>query len=217
MDNSNSFRREVFSSIYLMMLGIIQAAAFTFLLTETLAHVQSTYVNAETQVTFSQMMTDLRLHRSIGTLVAIALITFEYSYLVTVMYRAITVRDIVILFSIGIIEFGMASQTAFATHWWTMNIVFAIGGVFALLNTATFDFSGVFGGDKEKVAIARWHLAREIVLVTLAGGFAYFVLSLIREGRLGMYDELVLTIAWSLGFGAIMLAHSSYYVRRITS
>jgi len=216
MSGERDFRREVFASIYLMMLGIIQASVFAYLLTETLAYVTATYLVASAHPTVGEIFSDLRLLRSVATLAAIALITFEYAYFVTVLYRAITVRDIVLLFLIGIIEFAMASQTANGLNWWVMNVVFSIGGVLALVHTATFNMREVFEGNEVRIRVARLHNLREMAIVVASGLFALWVAVQVHSQSLGFWDEVFLTCVWFGGCGTIMFWNGSIYIKEVT-
>jgi hypothetical protein len=212
----SSFNREVFSSTYLTIIGIIQAAVFTYLIKDTIAYTSVAFTGLTFFELVAKIMNDIYMWQVFATFGAILIITFEYSFFVLLFYRPIAVFDIAILFLIGIVEFYIAAHVGEWQNWWKWNVAFAVAGQLAFLNTLSFNLQDIFGDDKARKKIARWHTVREMLIVAGAGVYAFVISIRFQDGALQNNLDIYLTAVWPLFFGAMMLGNSSHYINRMT-
>lgn len=219
MADEESFQREAFSGTYLTMLGIIQAAAFTLLLTETLAYVQEAYIDvgsAQPLDLFVQSLADLRLWRAFATLAAVIIVTLEFTYFVRVQYRAVSVSDILTLYFMGIAEFCVVSQIPIATNWWITNILYSIAGACVYWNSSTYNFEDLFKGDQRRILLTKWHYVRARAVAITGAFFALFVAYSMLTANMPYVHELVFSMIWLFGFGTIVFWNASDYITEIS-
>ncbi len=210
---SQNFQRQVFSTTYLTILGIVQASAFTYLVTDTLEYVRHEHLGASTDLFV--VLTDMHLVRSLGTLMLIAVATFEYAIFAMIYFHTISARDVVLLFVVGVIEFGVASQTATGLNWWLMAALACGAGVIAQTHPGTFDLRVIFAGDESRMKAARRHNIFSLGIFAIGAAFAACVALMIHGSQLQPSNELVYALSWFLGIGTMLFWNTSLFLKEL--
>lgn len=199
--------RANFPAVYLTTMSIIQGVALGLLASNTFSHVNSR--------AFTGAWIDF-LPYPVMSFMMILIVSFEYTWFISVFQSPPEIWDTVIPFVLGFLEIAPTFYLTEPSTWWLFNSVFCLFGTIAFLNTlriAKRDLST--NQEVQDIVMATLHLNSSISIVASAFSLCVGIALAYRHWELAPALLLILLGVYMLYRDEKLLARlRGYYVAR---
>jgi hypothetical protein len=201
---------EIYWSIILTLLGIVEATVFTFTAQKFLSYINAAYPSLDVAVLSHGFWLNPIVWNYAAAVFLVIIVLVEYSYYIGIVARIAKVRDMAILMVLGFFQTWLALSPENPAQFWFVNIWFCVFGIAAYANTTTFP---QFDEPNEKRnAFLITHLRRQSFIVFLALCYSLALFWGLREGVVGEVESLVGSAFYVIVFGGAMVRSTAMFI-----
>jgi|GEM_PF-6215292 len=190
---------DIFASVYLTLLGVVQATVFTDLCFIALRRI-NTDGEIDTLDTLLNSLTFSGMMPIVFGFVVILLVTYEYIYFVQTASRFVQLFDVFPLFLLGFSEVVIVRSLDSPLMTWVGMICLSIAGTIAFANSFFYDWNSIFNNRRISIIYKAFLFFRMIVCIG-SGYLSYLIIRRIDDGIIDESNHSYVLMVYALLFG----------------
>jgi hypothetical protein len=163
--------QDMLSSVYLTLVGIIQATVFTKVCYDLFDYMQKKMGELQVDIFGLFCSIDFWWDRPafyFAMLATVVVVTYEYIYFAATAVRIVRVKDVLSIFILGTAQVWMASAIGSPMEFWVASCAFAFSGFYAYYISIDNDWNSAYDGHKKKVGRQNSHLLLRLSMTVVA-------------------------------------------------